>query len=134
MRTGLGEVVSYEGALGGRPTALVQDLPVVPTGGGEFAPTLLLAVPMFWYALGEQAKCLHPTSLYRLPADNVTGRRKKPSRLSCNATHSRNRGQCGPQARFWEAQRYPASVWMIGSVSAGATLTVAYIAFLCWFV
>jgi hypothetical protein len=88
--------------------------------------------PAFWHAFWEQARCRHPTSLYRLRADYVTGRREKPRRMSCNDARGRDRERCGPQARFWEARRYPAWVWRIGVVGAGLTLTIAYIAFLRW--
>jgi len=68
-------------------------------------------------------------SLYRLPADYVTGRREKPRRMYSNAARGNDRERCGPQARFWEARSYPAWVWMIGVFGAGLTIIVAYMAF-----
>ena len=85
--------------------------------------------PMFWHGFWEQARCRHPTSLYRLPADYVTGRREKPRRMACNSARGHDRDRCGPQAHFWEARRYPPWVWMIGSVGAGLIITIAYITF-----
>ena len=115
----------------------MQNLPVVPTGMGDSAPTHFLAVSDGWHAFREQARCHHPTSLYRLPANYVTGRREKPRRLACNSARGHDRDRCGPQARFWEARHYPPWVWMIGSVGAGliiiiAYIAIAYIAFLRW--
>ena len=85
--------------------------------------------PMFWHGFWEQARCRHPTSLYRLPADYVTGRREKPRRMACNSARGHDRDRCGPQAHLWEARRYPPWVWMIGSVGAGLIITIAYITF-----
>ena len=84
--------------------------------------------PMFWHGFWEQARCRHPTSLYRLPADYVTGRREKPRRMACNSARGHDRDRCGPQAHFWEARRYPPWVWMIASVGAGLIIIIAYIA------
>ncbi len=52
--------------------------------------------------------------------------------MYCNVARVHGRERCGPQACFWEARAYPAWAWTIGSVSAGLTVTVAYVAFLRW--
>lgn len=67
--------------------------------------------------------------MYREPADYVAGRLKKPRQMYYNSARTYEREHCGPQARFWEARRYPAWVWMVGSITAGSIITVAYIAF-----
>lgn len=102
-----------------------------PAWGFSLLP-VLWPFPLFWRALWEEARCRHPTSLYRLPADYVTGRRQKPRRMSCNAARGNDRARCGPQARFWEARSYPAWVWRVAVVSAGLTIIMAYMAFLRW--
>jgi hypothetical protein len=55
-----------------------------PAWGNLLLP-LFWPFPMVWYAFWQQAKCQHPTSLYRRPADYVTGRREKPQSMPCNA-------------------------------------------------
>jgi hypothetical protein len=102
-----------------------------PAWGNLLLP-IFWPFPMLWHAFWEQARCRHPTSLYRLPADNVTGRREKPRRMSCNTARGRDRERCGPQARFWEARGYPAWVWMVGTVGIGLIITITYVAFLHW--
>jgi len=52
--------------------------------------------------------------------------------MYCNVARGHDRQRCGPQARFWEARRYPAWVWTIGSIGAGLVITIAYIALLRW--
>ena len=99
-----------------------------PAWGNLLLP-MFWPFPMFWHAFWEQARCHHPNSLYRPPADYVTGRREKPRRMLCNSARGYERERCGPQARFWEARRYPPWVWMIGSVGAGLIITIAYITF-----
>jgi hypothetical protein len=112
----------------------VQDLPVVPAGVGEFAPTLILAVSDGLVRLLAAGQVPAPNLLIPAAADYVTGRREKPQRMPCNAARGGDRERCGPQARFWEARHYPAWVWMMGSVGAGLIITITYIAFLRWVV
>ena len=50
--------------------------------------------------------------------------------MYCNSARTYERERCGPQARFWEARRYPAWVWVAGSIIAGVVILAAYIAFL----
>ena len=102
-----------------------------PVWGSLLLPVFWL-FPIFWHGFWEQAKCRHPTSVYRPPTDYVTGRQEKPRRMYCNVARGHDRQRCGPQARFWEARRYPAWVWTIGSIGAGLVITIAYIALLRW--
>jgi hypothetical protein len=111
---------------------LMQNLPVVRAGVGELAHTPVVAVPTFWRAFWWDARCRHPTSLYRLSADYVTGRRDKPQQMYCNSVRIYERERCGPQARFWEARGYPAWVWMVGTIGIGLIVTITYVAFLRW--
>ena len=60
----------------------------------------------------------------------MTGYQKKPQQMYCNSARTYERERCGPQARFWEARRYPAWVWVAGSIIAGVVILAAYIAFL----
>lgn len=52
--------------------------------------------------------------------------------MYCNTARGSDRERCGPQARFWEARRYPAWGWPIGSMGTGVIIVIAYIAFLEW--
>jgi hypothetical protein len=88
--------------------------------------------PIFRRGFWEDARCLHPTSVYRPSKDYVTGHRDKPRQMHCNSARGYDREHCGPQARFWEARSYPPWVWTVASMGIGAILTAAYIAFLRW--
>jgi hypothetical protein len=44
-----------------------------------------------------------------------------------NTARRHDRERRGPQARFWEARRYPAWFWKIGSMGAGLVIMIAYV-------
>src|ERR1700758_2488179 len=99
---------------------------------GNLVMPLWWPFPLFWRWFWKGATCRHPTSVHRPSKDYVTGHQEKPRRMFCDVARGYDREHCGPHARFWEARRYPAWFWMIGSVGAGLIITITYIAFLRW--
>jgi hypothetical protein len=106
-----------------------------PAWGALINPFLWPFWPI-WRQFWTSAKCRHPTSLPdRPPPDLVVGYRAKARREYCTVARSSDYNErCGPRARYWEARRYPAWLWTLGSATAGGAVGIAYFGFLFWIV
>jgi hypothetical protein len=132
VRINFGDALSEEVQSAVMPPPLCNNCRWCRPAWGSLLLPVFWPFPIFWDGFWRQAKCLHPTSLYRPSTDYVTGRREKPRQMYCNTARGHDRARWGPQARFWEARRYPAWVRTIGSMGAGLIIITAYIAFLRW--
>jgi hypothetical protein len=103
---------------------------VVPAGMVKFGDAVVLAFSAFLARfLGG---CQVSASDFRVPAAHRLRDRisEKPQQMYCNSARTYRGERCGSQARFWEARRYPAWLWIAGSMTAGSLAIVAYIALL----